>query len=807
MSNGTYQPQGFEHDKNFTLGSLSSNPIDLTQQTHARKHPKLVALAMENEGSKSPGLIFRPHLPGDLGHLSLRVIKVKIGIEESELLALKEGIAQGALTPKDLNFVFEELQKEYQVNCPESLKKSLLDAYQPPKDELFDSMQTSHALEKIALVAIRITDRLQKELLKADPLSEYHFIFSVQAKVVFRLGWEAMAKHGRFPLPPKGPQRLHQLREKPSGAMHFVSASDTDAGFFYTMGIALSPEAQALDTIDVSYGLDGELIVPGQAVSPIPPTLAMATRMFAASIPTSSNISEDIQSIPFSNFAHPGVMDITPARGFMFTPMEAKIEDKIKHAQEEIRRQYQDYLSFISRTSPKERDFLPDVGTAIDISHLPNEEIVPYVKTVLKPFKGDEKKVLSLFLLLDPSEKNEVRSETEFKMTARVKRTCAVVDAAKSLGIQYVSVCDQDEDEWLPNLLEYYSSCELNYLANYTDEKGIILCDGRPVDPVYTASTAAQRIQSVFTSLSVDILKMGMWLCLDALSARRVWYELQNNPHIFERMFLMPIGIVEPYSGFVDNRDKTKTPRAIIDPFEKIKFMIEEAKHLGMPSLLTDTRHKARWVLLGSADGDLQPHLRESIGATPLIGKEKFMACEKLARDAGIILGQAGSIESDQIFWIISDTVFDAAQEGKNPATAFWTAETERVFRRPDGTSLQGNLQSQRRAFVQPFLSVFNRAMESHAKVDGWLRFLNTKNQGDEKARMALLNKKEQVYKMVYACLDCQDKLHQKSGDSALLTAYQNSWDTFSQAFREYHSDIKNLFKSTQEKVAHLWKK
>ena len=70
---------------------------------------------------------------------------------------------------------------------------------------------------------------------------------------------------------------------------------------------ALSPEAQALETMDVSFGLDGELIITRQVpVSPIPPFLAMATRLFAASIPTSSsNISEEVHSIPMRDFPHP----------------------------------------------------------------------------------------------------------------------------------------------------------------------------------------------------------------------------------------------------------------------------------------------------------------------------------------------------------------------------------------------------------------------------------------------------------------------------------------------------------------------
>src|SRR4030042_2066807 len=372
-------------------------------------------------------------------------------------------------------------------------------------------------------------------------------------------------------------------------------------------------------------------------------------------------------------------------------------EERVKPAQEEIREQLKRYQSLVASTTPQEREFLPDVGAAIDITEVSDSKVIPFVKSVLKDFDNSEKAVIALFLFLSAEKGDPAATEKTFKMTPRVKKVCKAVDVAKETGLKYVAVCDQDEDEWLPNLLEYLTASELTYMADYLDKQGVIVCDGRPVDPVYTAATSAQRIQSVYTTLSVDILKMGMWLCLDALSARRVWRELLRNPHIPERMFLMPIGIIEPYSAFVDNRDRNRTPRPILDPFEKIKFMIEEAKTLGSPSLLTDTRHKTRWVLLGSVDKDLEPHVREAIGAVPLIGRKKFMECERMARDAGTLLGQAGSIETAQIFWMMSETTLDAAKERKNPATAIWTAETERVLRRADGSTLRGDLQAQRR--------------------------------------------------------------------------------------------------------------
>lgn len=775
----------------------------------ARKHPIIISLAMRSSDSCEDGLVFRPEPPGDQGRLELPVMKINVEVEDPELETIYNALGGGALSKDDVLAVLEEAKSEYRVDCPPDLEGKLLESCKSADESLqFGDINVSHHLENMSLVAVRIIDRAQKALLNVEPFNEVCFIFSDKAKMALRLGWEAMAKHGRFPLPPKGPARLNKLRQKPSGMMHFVSASDGDAGYFYTMGIALSPEAQALGDMDITYGLDGELIVPGQAVAPIPPTLALSTRLFAASIPTSSNISEDIQSIPYSSFAHPEVMDIAPARGFLFRPKLASIGDHVKHAKEELRQQLDRYKDFVERVALKDREFLPDMGGAIDVSDLEENEVIPFVKSVFEEdFDRSEEAVTALFLLLTDQEKDALSTATTFKMTPKVEKTCKVIDAARDLGLKYVAVCDQNEDEWMPNLLEYYTTAELTYLADYSDERGIILCDGRPVDPVYTASTSAQRIQSVFTTLSVDILKMGMWLCLDALTARRVWRELHNNPHIPERMFLMPIGIVEPYSAFVDNRDRTKTARPILDPYEKIKFMIEEAKVLGAPSLLTDTRHKSRWVLLGSVDNDMQRHIREDIGAIPLIGHKKFMECEKLAREAGILLGQAGSIEADQIFRIMSETTSDAAHDGKNPATAIWTAETERVLRKSDGSSLRGDLQSQRRAAIMPYLSVTNRAMESHAKLNGWLEYLASRGKGDEKLRGSLLAKRESLASLEEDYLDAQAKLGPTPDEDSqtALEEYMEKWEAYRNAFCEYHALIKEHFKVVRDKVAEIW--
>jgi hypothetical protein len=773
-----------------------------------RNLPKLLVLAMKgSRESDGEGLIFRPEPPGDRGRLELTTVTVDVNVKALELEMIFNGLSRGGLLKEDVIAILEEAEREYKLLCPADMEQKLLDACRPMDEPTWLSdLEKKQHLQKMGLAAVQIIDRAQKALLTVDPFSEIRFIFTAEAKIALRLGWEAIVRHGGFPLPPNGPALLSKLRKEPVGMMHFVSASDGDAGYFYTMGIALSPEAQSLGTMDLSFGLDGELIVPGQAVAPIPPTLAMATRLFAASVPTSSNISEEIQSIPYSSFAHPKILDIEPGRGYLFRPKPGVPINQVEYARQELSEQLDRYKEFVQRVSAEDREFLADIGGAIDISELNSNEVVPFARTVLEEADHSEKAVTALFLLLDAAKDNALATETAFYMTPRVEKTCRIIDAARELGLKYVAVCDQNEDAWLPNLLEYYTASELTYLADYSDKAGVILCDGRPVDPVYTAATAAQRIQSVYSTLSVDILKMGMWLCLDALSARRVWQELLKNPHIPEQMILMPIGIIEPYSAFVDNRDRQKTPRPILDPFEKIKFMIEEAEVLGSPSLLTDTRHKHRWVLMGSADKDMKPHVREAIGAIPLIGLKKFMDCEKMARKAGILLGQAGSIEADQIFRIMSETTGDAARDGMNPATAIWTAETERVLRKADGSSLQGDLQSQRRAAIMPYLCIINRTMESHAKLNGWLEFLSSKGKEDEKLRGMLLEKREKVSILQEKYLEVQSRLDSAPDDpAAVLEEYKKAWGVFCTEFRDYHAQIKSHYKTVRDKVAEEW--
>lgn len=773
--------------------------------------PTIVRLLLDDE------MVFRPAPPGDAdawgnGRLRLPSRSCPVDATDDQMRTVGEGLRAGALSEAAVHAVLDR------VHAGPALRQSLPvgPGAGPAADgDRSGRLAAQHHLDRLALVAVELVDRVQHALLDEEPLTEIRFELTGRAKAALALGWTAMASRGLFPLPPRGKAVIDRVRSRPAGAMHFVSASDQDAGYLYTLGIALSPEAQANRSTEVGYGLDGEMIVPGQAVSPIPPFLALATRLSAASVPTSSNISEEEQSIPMRNFPHPtAIDDLHPVRGGKFkppvrprTPDEAITDLRLQlsrfHAQErrgDTGTPRRPELAAAVTTAEAR------VGAAYDVTGLSRRQITAALAPVLAdPVLAAQRELIALYL------------DVEQDSGDRVDEVCAVVDAAGELGLRFVAVADDAEDEWLPNLLEYLEPDELDAIADHADAQGVLVVDGRPVDPLYTAATAAQRIQSVYTTLSVDVLKMGMWLCLDALTARKVWQEIRSNPHIPEHMMLMPIGIVEPWNAFVDNRDPTRTARPVLDPFRKITFMIEEAAVLGAPSLLTDTRHKETWVLLGRRTETDEPHRREHFlvdqatgevlgrtpdSAIPLLSWAQFMECERLARAAGIVLGQAGSIESEQAFRIISDVTLDAARQGRNPATAFWTAETERTLHVGAGADGGRTLQQERSSDVSPFLAVVNRGYESHAKVDGWLRFLADRAEDGEalarnnKLRADLANRKDRLDDLLASCL---------AGQRHDPATYQLSWDAFRAAYVEYHDVIKSSFLAVRRQVESAW--
>ncbi|MFA4973029.1 MAG: hypothetical protein WC683_10465 [bacterium] len=740
-------------------------------------------------------LVFRPTPPGEpdtaVGPtLRLPSATVRVDLAPGEFDALLANLAFGALTKHEVQAAVKA------ARVAGTLAAHLQGAAGDPQgDDWPAELARAHALDRMAMMAVQIIDRAQRALLSVEPLTEIHFDFTEQARAALAISFEAMSKRGEFPLPPRGRRRFDALARSPSGALHFVSASDLDAGYFYTMGIALSPEAQALQTLDASYGLDGELIVPGQAVSPIPPFLAMASRLVAASIPASSNISEEEQSIPMRNFPHPtNLDDLEPRRGGLFRPPMRPTSPE--QAITDLRLQFRRSDAGAGRMSQLEG--MPNVGAVFEVTGWDERRIVRTVSRVLADAEINRRRAsLALYLNIESA------------CTDRLSAVNRVVDAASELGLHYVAVADDVEDSWLPGLLEYLEPDELNEIADHSDAKHVIVIDGRPVDPIYTAATAAQRIQSVFSTLSVDVLKMGMWLCLDAMAARNVWREILANPHIPSHMLLMPIGIIEPWNAFADNRRADRTQRAIIEPFEKIKFMIEEARALGMPSLLTDTRHKSTWVLLGRKTDKDQPHLRERFvygapgeilgrtpdSAIPLLSWDEFMQCECLAREAKILLGQAGSIEAEQAFRIISETTYDAAHDHRNPATAIWTAETERVLRVKTAVA-KGDLDAQRSSAVSPFLAVINRGHESHAKLDGWLRYLEEQGRELPDLRLELRRHREDLAKLLEAVMASQ---------ATDPNRHQQEWDAYRQQYLQYHELIKKHFVRVQMSVATAW--
>ena len=756
-------------------------------------------------------LVFRPAPPGDMDPngkpgLILPKREQKINVTDEEVGTIRKCIANGLPSSSMVKTAIEDLNDA--VEFVDVLKET--SKHHPKKLSWTKQLEREHQLDELALMAMKIIDRSLKPLLKVEPLVEVQFSYSNNARFSLAIAWLALVERGLFPLPPLGYKRFEERESNPCGAMHFVSASDVDDGYFYTIGIALSPEAQALETMDGSFGLDGELIVPGQAVSPIPPFLAMASRLFAASIPTSSNISEEVHSIPMRNFPHPShVLDFEPRRGG--THYQTCRPTNLDEAVTDLKIQLNRYQSTqgVSRDSGDYQNGLPKVGAVFDVTGMTKGEIANWMKGILGDVElSQNKSLVALYLNIEQTPSD------------RVGTINSIVDIAADFGLKYVAVTDDVEDPMLPDLLEYLTPDELNDVADYSDARGVIVIDGRPVDPVYTASTAAQRIQSVYSTLSVDILKMGMWLCLDAMNARRVWTNILNNPHVPRKMLLMPIGIVEPWNAFVDNRNPDKTSRPILDPFKKIQFMIEEAKLLKMPSLLTDTRHKEKWVLLGMKSPSDEAHARERfirdqrngtiLGRTndsviPLLTWEEFMECERLARKEGIILGQAGSIEGEQVFKIISETTYDAAKEGKNPATAIWTAETERVLR--TGAIIASDLHQERSAAVSPFLAIINRGNESHAKLDGWLRFvaeLKKPNRHDGKFKTELDNQRKNLSGLLDSLLENQI-VWKKSGRASDLSKYQIAWENYRREYVKYHFLIKDNFRKVRDLVSSAW--
>ncbi len=743
-------------------------------------------------------LVFSPILPGGrTGKFRLKNLRevIPVDIKDETEREVWRALADGAVPRSVIPEILRDVRLKARTEVP---------AFDPIVRTTEDVLVVENARERLGLCAIQVARAVHGALLKtSSPFKEFHIQLSDRAKVALALGWEAIARLGKYPLPSFGLHRLQNIDAKPAGAFHFVSASDSDAGYYYTMGIALSPEAQAVGSTNVSFGLDGELIVPGQAVSPIPPLLGLATRLFSAGIMTSSNISEEQHSIPIRSFPQPeNYTDLKPIRPGLNTYVPRKPGD-VKEAVETV-------VDQLQRNSGRYQ-----VDAVIDITALTPNAAKTFASKVIG--SAEVKNAHTESNARQPSEKRKSLRERvalfcNVGYTREKERTRLVegaIDLAQQLRLRYLAVTDDVEDSWLPGLHEYFPYDEMNNLMRYADKQGVIVIDGRPADGMYTSSTALQRIQSVMTTLAVDILKLGMWLTLDATTAETVWREIQANPAISRSMCLMPIGIVETWSAFVDNRDPSKNARAVITPFSKIKFMIEEAERLGMPSLLTDTRHKAHWVLLGAKGGDFPKHPREGNGTTSLLSWKEFMECERRARKAKILLGQAGSIEVSQVFQIISESTCDAALDAENPATAIWTAETERVLRSPYARLTRESLQAERASDVEPYLAVINRIYESHAKVDGWLRFLAMRRKRNKKEHQRTVQLQKRLLGLKKKAEKSQNgllRIISQRGGSPPVRQVQRAWNDCRDVFTEYHKAVKAEFVPTQKSVELEWK-
>ena len=106
-----------------------------------------------------------------------------------------------------------------------------------------------------------------------------------------------------------------------------------------------------------------------------------------------------------------------------------------------------------------------------------------------------------------------------------------------------------------------------------------------------------------------------------------------------------------------------------------------------------------------------------------------------------------------------------------------------------------------------PYLAVTNRANESHAKLNGWLEYLQSKGQGDEKLRGSLLEKRELLESLQNKYLDAGAKLGETPANDSpeVLAEYKAAWEEFRAAFCDYHAQIKKHFKPVRDQVAELW--
>jgi hypothetical protein len=116
------------------------------------------------------------------------------------------------------------------------------------------------------------------------------------------------------------------------------------------------------------------------------------------------------------------------------------------------------------------------------------------------------------------------------------------------------------------------------------------------------------------------------------------------------------------------------------------------------------------------------------------------------------------------------------------------------------------SLQSQRSAAVSPFLAVINRGFESHAKLDGWLRYLNGLNKGSEALSLREHFQKQRtiVNAQLLHLLEAEEKWRESSGKD-YKAEYQEAWDQFCKVYFDYHRLIKDNFLQIRTEVEKSW--
>ena len=123
------------------------------------------------------------------------------------------------------------------------------------------------------------------------------------------------------------------------------------------------------------------------------------------------------------------------------------------------------------------------------------------------------------------------------------------------------------------------------------------------------------------------------------------------------------------------------------------------------------------------------------------------------------------------------------------------------------GAVIASDLHQERSAAVSPFLAVINRGNESHAKLDGWLRFLaelKKRNKYEERLKIELDNERKDLSGLLNSLLESQI-VWKKSARASDLSKYQKTWENYRREYVKYHSLIKDNFRKVRDHVSSEW--